>query len=94
MRVPHTKGLVAQQASHAGPSMHGYRCRTVVLTLVLNVVLVGVAVVNSPLSPLWVTLVSSSVTAVVALLGSRIVQPGIHPVRNLGDNSEQALHTR
>ena len=36
---------------------------------------VGVAVVNSPLSPVWVTLVSAAVTLVVALMGSALAQP-------------------
>ena len=38
---------------------------------------VGVGVVNSPLSPVWVTLVAGAATMVVALLGSKIVQPRI-----------------
>ena len=52
--------------------------------------LAGVAVVNSPLSPVWVTLVSSAVTVVVALLGSQIVKPGIHSLTSRGGNPRQA----
>lgn len=51
--------------------------------------LAGVGVVNSPLSPVWVTLVSGAVTVVVALLGSRIAQPRIHSTTGRGDNPEQ-----
>lgn len=43
--------------------------------------LAGVGIVNFPVSPVWVTLVSSAVTMMVAWLGSLIIQPRAEPAQ-------------
>lgn len=56
---------------------------SVLLAAMLIGFFAGVGVVNSPLSPVLVTLVSGAVTVAVALLGSKIFKPGTGLVKLL-----------
>lgn len=66
---------------------------SVLLTAMVVGFFIGVVVVNSPLSPVWVTLVGGGATIAVALLGSQMVQQGTHSATGRDANPESGAQT-